>query len=97
MGGAAATARERADTEREHILAAARASAERIRRDASLAIEHEVRRAREHLRGEASELAVELAAGMLKEQVGPSDRERLLDEFIVRVETPPERPNGSES
>jgi F-type H+-transporting ATPase subunit b len=91
------TARERADTEREHILADARASAERIRRDASLAIEHEVRRARERLRGEASELAVELAAGMLKQQVGPSDRERLLDEFIARVERSPERKNGGAS
>ncbi len=88
------TARERAETEREHILAAAQESAERVRRDATNAIEREVRRAHDRLREEASDLAVELAAGMLREQVGPADRERLLDEFITRVENAPRRSNG---
>lgn len=92
-----ATARERAESEREHILADARASAERIHRDATAAIEREVRRAHEGLRREAANLAVELAAGMLRERVGPEDRERLLDEFIARVEAQPARPNGSGS
>ena len=93
-------ARERAESEREHILADARASAERIRRDATTAIEQEVRRAQEGLRGEASELAVELAAGLLRDQVGDADRERLLDEFIGRIESPTDstqRPNGGAS
>ena len=91
------TARERAETEREHILAAAQESAERVRRDATTAIEREVRRAHDRLREEASDLAVELAAGMLREQVGPSDRERLLDEFITRVENAPRQSNGKGS
>lgn len=92
------TARERAETEREHILADARASAERIQRDASSAIEQEVRRARDLLRQEASDLAIELAAGLLRENVTPSDRERLFDEFIARVEaTPAGAGPGSES
>ena len=91
------TARERAETEREHILADARASADRVRRDATTAIEQEVRRAHERLREEAADLAVDLAAGMLREQVGPADRERLLDEFIERVEAPPGRSNGDGS
>lgn len=82
------TARERAETEREHILADARASAERIRRDASAAVDQEVRRAKDQLRREASDLAIELAAGLLRENVTSSDRERLLDEFIARVEAP---------
>jgi F-type H+-transporting ATPase subunit b len=81
------TSRERATTEREHILADARASAERIRRDASTAIEQELRRARARLREEASDLAVELAAGILREQVTEADRDRLLDEFVARVES----------
>jgi len=91
------TARERAETEREHILADARSAADRIRRDASIAIDQEVRRAHERLREEASDLAVELAAGMLRDQVGPDDRERLLDEFIARVESAPQRTNGQGS
>lgn len=80
------TSRERATTEREHILADARASAERIRRDASIAIEQELRRARARLREEASDLAIELAEGILREQVTEADRDRLLDEFVARVE-----------
>lgn len=91
------TARERAETEREHILAAAQESAARVRRDATTAIEREVRRAHDRLREEASDLAVELAAGILREQVGPADRERLLDEFITRVEDAPRPSNGKGS
>lgn len=91
------TARERAATEREHILADARAAAERTRRDATAAIEREVRRARVALREEASDLAVEAAAGMLREQVGPADRERLVDEFIARIESAPQGANGGGS
>jgi F-type H+-transporting ATPase subunit b len=91
------TAQERADAERDHILTDARVAAERIRRDASAAIEREVRRAHERLRGEAADLAVELAAGILRERVGADDRQRLVDEFIARVEAQPVRPNGSGS
>jgi F-type H+-transporting ATPase subunit b len=90
LEGIRATARERAETEREHILADARASAERIKRDASTAIDQELRRAKDQLRQEASDLAVELAAGLLRENVNDSDRERLLDEFIARVEAVPD-------
>jgi len=89
LEGIRATARERAETEREHILADARAGAERIKRDASTAIDQELRRAKDRLRQEASNLAVELAAGLLREHVNASDRERLLDEFIARVEAAP--------
>ena len=87
------TARERADAERESLLADARKSAERIRQDAAAAVDQEVRRARARLHGEASELAVELAAGILREQVTEGDRDRLLDEFIGRIERAP----GAES
>ena len=46
---------------------------------------HELRRARAGLREEASQLAIELAAGILRETVTAQDRERLIDEFIERV------------
>ena len=73
------TARERAETEREHILAAAQESAERVRRDATNAIEREVRRAHDRLRAEASDLAVELAAGSIE---------------VLGLELPPARSEG---
>lgn len=83
-----ASAEERAAAERERLLADARASAERIRHDAAQAVDQELRRAKERLREEAAELAIELAAGVLKEQVNERDREQLLDEFIGRIERP---------
>lgn len=83
-----ATAQERAEAERASLLADARAAAERIRADAATAVEHELRRARANLRDEASQLAIELASGILREQVTPQDRDRLIDEFIERVAAP---------
>jgi F-type H+-transporting ATPase subunit b len=79
-------ARERAEREREQILADARSAAERIKQDARSAVDQEVRRAKAQLRDEASELAIELAAEMLREQVTTQDRERLFDEFLERIE-----------
>jgi F-type H+-transporting ATPase subunit b len=80
-----ATAQQRAESERASLLADARAAAERIRADAATAVDHELRRARAGLREEASQLAIELAAGILREKVTAQDRERLIDEFIERV------------
>ena len=80
-----AGAQERAEAERASLLADARAAAERIRADAANAVEHELRRARAGLREEASQLAIELASGILREKVTAQDRDRLIDEFIERV------------
>lgn len=82
--------RRRAEEEREQIIAAAHDRAERIKSDAVTAIDQELRRAQEELRDEAATLAVDLATQMLDEQVDERDRDRLVDEFITRVE-----PNGS--
>lgn len=86
-----AAARERAAAERERILADARAAAERIRSDAHVAVEQELRRAREQLREEASALSIQLASELLQAQVTDTDRDRLLDEFIAKVEQPGSR------
>jgi len=90
LDGIRGNVRERAESERESLLADARAAAERIRRDAANAVDREVRRARDELREEASRLAVELATGLLRENVTDGDRDRLLEEFIERIETPRE-------
>lgn len=89
-----ATAKERAEAERERIVADAEAAAERIRSDAHAAVDQELRRARERLREEASELAIEIAAERLEEQLTDDDRSRLLDEFVQRIERTSE-PTGS--
>jgi len=81
------TAQERAESERDHIIADANSTAERIRSDATAAIDQELRRSREVLREEAADLAVELAENLLRDQVSETDRERLVSEFIERVES----------
>jgi F-type H+-transporting ATPase subunit b len=90
-----ARARERAETERNRILADAAATAERIREDAHAAIEQETRRAQALLRDEASSLSIELAEGVLDREVTDSDRARLVDEFIGRIEQPDSAGNGT--
>jgi F-type H+-transporting ATPase subunit b len=88
LGEIRASAQQRAEAERASLLADARATAERIRTDAATAVDHEMRRARAGLREEASRLAIELAAGILREQVTAQDRARLIDEFIERFAAP---------
>lgn len=80
------TTRARAEEESERILAEARKAAERIRADATAAVDQELRRAQKELRDEAASLALSAAADILREQIAESDRDRLLDEFITRVE-----------
>jgi F-type H+-transporting ATPase subunit b len=81
-----AEGRRRADEERESILADAQAIADRIHRDAVAAVEQELRRAQAVLRNEAAELATEIAEQILREKLQSSDSDRLMDEFITRVE-----------
>lgn len=83
-----ARSRERAESERDRILADAAATAERIREDARAAIIQETRRAQALLRDEASSLAIDLAEGVLEREVTEADRARLVDEFIARIEQP---------
>ena len=85
-------AQERAETERRQILADAEAAAARIRRDGAAAVKQEERRARDALRKEAADLAIELAGELLRQQVTDADRTRLADEFIERIETPARPP-----
>jgi len=81
--------REQAEGERTRLLADARAAAERIRRDAAIAVEQEGRSARDKLRAEVAELAVRLAGDALERQVGDADHARLVDDFVGSIATPP--------
>jgi len=80
------TTRARAEEESERILAEAGKAAERIRSDATAAVDQELRRAQIELRDEAASVALDAAADILREQIAEGDRDRLLDEFITRVE-----------
>lgn len=89
-----ATSRQRAEAERERIIQDARATAERIRNDATAAVELELRRAREILREEATQLAIELAGERLSREVTDADRDRLIDEFIGLIASTPDSGAG---
>jgi F-type H+-transporting ATPase subunit b len=89
IGEAHEASRRLAEAECERILSEARASAERIRRDATTAVDQEMRRVRAALRAEASDLALEIAEGILREELGAADRERLVAEFVERIERAP--------
>jgi F-type H+-transporting ATPase subunit b len=84
-----ATARQRAEVERERILSDARSTAERIKLDGAAAVQLELRRAREELREEATRAAIELAAERLERGITDADQDRLVDEFIDRVAAEP--------
>ena len=84
-----AMSRQRTEAERGRIIDNARAAAERIRRDATTAVELELRRAREILREEATQLAIELAGERLSREVTEVDRDRLIDEFIALIASTP--------
>ncbi len=89
LDGIRAMSRQRAEAERGRIIDDARAAAERIRRDATTAVELELRRAREILREEATQLAIELAGERLSREVTEADRDRLIDEFIALIASTP--------
>ena len=86
LEGIRESANARAEDEAEKILADARASAERIRNDAKAAAAQELSRAQLELRKEAANIAMDLAAQKLSQNVADPDRDRLMDEFITRIE-----------
>ena len=80
--------RQQAESERDRLLAEARATAERIRRDAVAGAEQELRHARDRLRAETVDLTVRIAGDTLRGQVTDADRARLVDDFVQRIEQP---------
>ena len=75
-----------AEAERDRILADARAAAERIQQAASAAVERELRRRARRCAARPPTSPSSSPSRLLREQVNDADRDRLLDEFIGRVE-----------
>jgi F-type H+-transporting ATPase subunit b len=75
-----------AEAEHARVIAAANEGANRMRRDAELTAESDLVRARGELRREAAKLATELAGQMIQEKLNDAERERLLRDFISRVQ-----------
>ncbi len=81
-----ALARRQAQAEGARMQQRAHETAARIREEAQRVADMEIARARQALREEAAALATSLAADLLRERIRPEDDQRLLSEFVARVE-----------
>jgi F-type H+-transporting ATPase subunit b len=79
-------ARRQAQGEGARMQQRAQETAARIREEAQRVAEMEIARARQALREEAARLATSLAAELLRSGIRPEDDQRLLREFVARVE-----------
>lgn len=70
------------EAERKRIIARAEEEGDRIRQQAQVVAEQEVKKARAALRKEMVDLSVELAEKLLKEATQPQDQGRLVSEYI---------------
>lgn len=73
------------ERERERILAAARAAADAIRKDAERAAAYELRRTQAQLRAELVRQAVSLAEEATRAQWTAADQQRFIADFLKQV------------
>jgi F-type H+-transporting ATPase subunit b len=76
---------EEGEAERQRIIEKAVEEGDRIRKQAQVIAEQEVKKARSALRKEMVDLSVELAERLLKECTQPQDQERLVREYLGKM------------
>jgi len=75
-----------AEADRERAIAAVELAAQRMRDDVDRTAQSDLERARADLRAEAARLAEDIARDELRRRMGESDQQRLLREFLARVQ-----------
>lgn len=75
-----------AEAERDRIVAAAKVEAERILEQAETQVGELESQASHRLRGQAADLAVELARGLVNKELAEEDRARLFDDYLDGLE-----------
>jgi F-type H+-transporting ATPase subunit b len=73
------------EIEKGKIIAAAQKQADYIRQQAHLAVQQEVKSAREGLQREIVELSVAAAEEVLRKNIKAKDQERLVQDFMAKV------------
>jgi len=73
------------EVERQRIIERALEESDRLRKQAQVVAEQEVKKARSALRREMVDLSVELAEKLLKERTQPQDQERLIREYMGKM------------
>ena len=80
-----AAARKSGEIERDRIIEESGRLKEKILEQAKTNIEYELKHAKESIKAEAVELAMELAEKKLKDKLTKGEQERLLDESLVKI------------
>jgi F-type H+-transporting ATPase subunit b len=75
-----------AENDREHAIQAATEASARLRQDVERTANSDLERARLELRAEAARLASEIATKEIESKMDPATRQRLLNEFLERVD-----------
>ena len=76
---------EQGEREKAKIIANAEKAAAEIRKQTDIAIEQEIKSAKEGLQREIAELSVTAAEVLLKEKIGDADQKTLVDDFMTKV------------
>lgn len=76
---------EQGERERAKIIEAAERQSEYIKQQAQLAIQQEMKAAKDALRAEVAELTVKAAEDILRERIVDEDQTKLVEEFMVKV------------
>jgi F-type H+-transporting ATPase subunit b len=76
---------EEGEIEKRKIIEAAERQADYIKQQAQLAIQQEVKSAREELQREIVELSVAAAEEILRKNIQPGDHDRLVQEFVTKA------------
>ncbi|MFH0960778.1 MAG: ATP synthase F0 subunit B [Pseudomonadota bacterium] len=77
--------RKSAEGDSEKIMANAERMSSSMIESAKITAEQEVRKARETLKNEAVELAVQMAETMIREKISEQDRKRIVEDYLVKV------------
>jgi F-type H+-transporting ATPase subunit b len=81
-----ASARREGEAERERILAEAGIALEKLKAETSLAIEQELKKAKDILKKEAADAAVALAEEILSKKITPDDQNKFVAEYLEKLE-----------
>jgi F-type H+-transporting ATPase subunit b len=74
------------EKEGQRIVEEAKKAAEGIKAGAKVTVEQETRAARAQIRGDVAELATKLAGDMIKQRFTKADQDRLIDEYLAKME-----------
>jgi F-type H+-transporting ATPase subunit b len=83
--GIAAMIKAQGEEEKNRIIADAGRAAEKMKEDAKARMDQELKKAKNELRLEASELAVQMAEDILKKKVTKEDHEGMVREYLDRM------------